>query len=89
MILSDEANGSTLTLVASTLNQSPRISRKFHLDAVDDERALNDHLMNSSLPRLIIKIIGTNHERKRYSVRASIQNAVDLVLHNLMQKTRK
>lgn len=78
-----------MTLVANILNQSPENTRKFHLNSNDEERALNDYLLNRSLPRLIIKIIGTNHQRKRHAIRASIQNAFELVLHNLMQQTRE
>lgn len=55
----------------------------------DDERALNDYLLKGSLPSLIIKIIGTNNEQMRYSVRASIQNALKLVLRTLMENTSK
>ena len=80
-------NGSTLTLVANTLKQSPKNSRKFNLTSNKDEQALIDYLLRESLPRLIIKIIGTNNEQSTSSVRASIQNALKLVLSTLMEQT--
>jgi len=82
-------NGSTLTLVVDSLNKLPNNSRRFNLKSNYDKQALSDYLLEGLLPSLIIKIIGTNNEQIRYSVRASIQNALKLVLQTLMQNTSK
>jgi hypothetical protein len=59
------------------------------MNSTDDERALNNYLLKGILPNLIIKIIGTNNEQMRYSVRASIQKSLKLVLQTLMENTSK
>ena len=88
-VLFDQANGLTLTLVANALRELPNSSRKFHLNSNEGQQVFSDYLLRESLPSLIIKIIGTNHQQSRYSVRASIQNALKSVLLTLMEQTRK
>lgn len=72
------------------MNRLPNnISRRFNLNNHDEKNGLNSYLLAQSLPDLIIKIIGTNHEQTQSSSRASIQNTFKLIIRNLMEKTRK
>ena len=80
-------NGATLALVENCLNKSANIPRKFDISKNEGEQVLRHYLLKELLPNLIIKIIGTNNEQSRYSLRASIQNAFKTVIHTLMEET--
>ena len=69
-------------LVANSLNKSANIPQRF-----DDEQVFRHYLLDKPSPELIVKIIGINKIRTRYSSRASIQNAFKQVMASLMEKT--
>ncbi|CAF0945807.1 unnamed protein product [Rotaria sordida] len=83
----EQTNGSTFSLVVKSLNTFSTNYRRFNLTYNDDEQAFCDYLLRESLPNVIIKIIGTNNEQTKYSLRASIQNAFQQSMCTIMEQT--
>ncbi|CAF3750169.1 unnamed protein product [Adineta steineri] len=84
-----QANISTLTLLANSLNEFIHNSRKFNLTDRNEEEDLSQFLLQESLPNVIIKIIGIKNEKFRHTFRASIQKIFKQIMCNLMEQTSK
>ncbi|UJR33516.1 hypothetical protein I4U23_020961 [Adineta vaga] len=82
-----QTNGSLLTLTTNSLNELSMKSRRFNLNMSNDQQDLREYLLKEPLPHIIIKIIGTNNEQTKSSLRASIQNILKQVMSNLMEQT--
>ncbi|CAF0913450.1 unnamed protein product [Adineta steineri] len=82
-----QANISTLTLLANSLNEFIHNSRKFNLTDTNEKEDLIQFLLQESLPNVIIKIIGIKNEKFRHTFRASIQKIFKQIMCNLMEQT--
>ncbi|CAF3631948.1 unnamed protein product [Adineta steineri] len=82
-----QANISTLTLLANSLNEFIHNSRKFNLTDRNEEEDLSQFLLQESLPNVIIKIVGIKNEKFRHTFRASIQKIFKQIMCNLMEQT--